>query len=86
MSDATTHLLLPYILAAQAQPRSILEALADQQRQHLPPHLRDNPVLPRPTTDYHGLVEEATDHGSPSETHPDSVEPSGPDDDSGRPA
>jgi hypothetical protein len=31
------------ILAAQAQPRSILETLADRERRHLPDHLRDNP-------------------------------------------
>src|SRR6516225_6946693 len=53
------------ILAAQAQPKSVLETLADQERRRLPPHLSDNPVSPRPTTDYHRLVEEPTDHGPP---------------------
>ncbi len=59
------------ILAAQAQPKSALEALADAERQRLPAHLSDNPVSPRPTTDYHRLGEEATDHGPPPETPTD---------------
>jgi len=49
------------ILAAQAQPRSCLDVLAEQERRHLPDSLRDNPVSPRLTTDYQHLVEEATD-------------------------
>jgi hypothetical protein len=53
------------ILAAQAQPKSILETLADADRRRLPPHLSDNPVSPRPTADYHRLGEEANDHGPP---------------------
>ena len=59
------------ILAAQAQPKSVLETLADQERRRLPPHLSDNPVSPRPTTDYHRLGEEATAHDPPPETHAD---------------
>jgi transposase len=59
------------ILAAQAQPQSVLEALADADRRRLPAHLSDNPVSPRPTTDYHRLTEEATDHGPPPPTHTD---------------
>jgi hypothetical protein len=64
------------ILAAQAQPKGILDILADQERQRLAPHLTDNPVLPRPTTDYQQLVEEPTDHGSPQETSTPDNEPS----------
>jgi transposase len=59
------------ILAAQAQPKSVLETLADAERRRLPPHLSDNPVSPRPTTDYHRLTEEVSDHGPPPETHND---------------
>jgi hypothetical protein len=59
------------ILAAQAQPKSVLETLADQERRRLPAHLRDNPVSPRPTTEYHRLGEEATAHGPPPETRSD---------------
>ena len=76
------------ILAAQAQPKSVLDILADQDRERLAPHLTENPVLPRPTTDYQQLVEEPTDHGSPQETSTpdnDDAEPH-PDDDADRPA
>lgn len=52
------------ILAAQAKPRSVLDTLADRERRHLPVHLSDNPVSPRPTTEYRNFVEESTDHGS----------------------
>jgi transposase len=76
------------ILAAQAQPQSVLEALADQERRRLPAHLSDNPVSPRPTTDYHRLVEEPTDHGPPPPTHtdPHPSDSDEADDDAGRPA
>jgi transposase len=77
------------ILAAQAQPKSVLETLADQERRPLPARLRDNPVSPRPTTEYRSLVEGPTDHGPPPETRtddrpPDSDKAGGPG--SGRPA
>jgi transposase len=76
------------ILAAQAQPRSVLETLADQERRRLPPHLSDNPVSPRPTTEYHRLIEEPTDHGPSPETRTDHHRRHRPeaDDDAGRPA
>jgi transposase len=62
------------ILAAQAQPKSALDILADHDRERLAPHLTDNPVCPRPTTDYPQLVEEPIHHGSPPETPtPDNV-------------
>jgi transposase len=74
------------ILAAQAQPRSCLDVLAEQERRHLPAHLRDNPVSPRQTTDYQHLVEEATDHGPSPESQPEADDPPRPDADPGRPA
>jgi transposase len=75
------------ILAAQAKPKSALDMLADRERQRLASHLSDNPVLPRPTTDYHHLVEEATDHGPPPETQTlDSATRSVPADDTSRSA
>jgi transposase len=62
------------ILAAQAQPQSVLQTLADQERRRLPAHLSDNPVSPRPTTEYHRLGEEPTDHdaspATPTHPHP----------------
>jgi hypothetical protein len=55
------------ILAATAQPRSILASLAEQERQHLEPCLRNDPVAPRPTADYqHLLTAEACSDGPPS--------------------
>jgi transposase len=59
------------ILAAQAQPKSVLEALADDERRQLPEHLTDNPVSPRPVADYPHLNEESTDHGASPESKPD---------------
>jgi transposase len=47
------------ILAVQAQPKGILQTLAEQGRQHLQPWLDDPPVTPRPTTLYQPLCEEA---------------------------
>jgi transposase len=43
------------ILAAQAQPKTPLESLGDQQQQHLREILDDRPVPPRPTADYEQL-------------------------------
>jgi transposase len=76
------------ILAAQAQPKSVLETLADAERQHLSPHLSDNPVSPRPTAAYHRLGEEPTDHGPPPPTRTDSsaLDSDEANDSAGRPA
>lgn len=54
------------ILAAQARPKSILEALADDQRHRLQP-LLDEPVSPRSTAEYQQLCEEPQDHGQANE-------------------
>jgi transposase len=43
------------ILAAQAQPKTPLESLGDQQQQHLREIMEDRPVPPRPTADYEQL-------------------------------
>jgi transposase len=43
------------ILAAQAQPKTPLESLGDQQQQHLREIIDDRPVPPRPTADYEQL-------------------------------
>jgi len=56
------------ILAAQAKPKSALEALADEERRHLQP-LLDEPVPPRPLSDYQHLVEEPADHGQANEAN-----------------
>jgi transposase len=79
------------ILAAQAKPKSILQTLADESaeatRQHLHP-LLDEPVPPRPLSDYQHLVEEPSDHGQAKQTNeasstdrqrqPGTEEPKGP--------
>jgi len=57
------------ILAATAKPKSILAGLAEQERRHLEPYLRDDPLTVRPTADYqHLLTPEACSNGPPSPT------------------
>jgi transposase len=59
------------ILAAQARPKGVMQTLADDERQALPPTLQADPVSPRPTSDYQPLLpkEPATD-GPPSDDSP----------------
>jgi hypothetical protein len=49
------------ILAASATPRSALESVDDQARQHLDELLRQDPIPPRPTGDYQQLLEDSGD-------------------------
>ena len=61
---AFSHQSVERILAVQARPRPVLERLDDQYR----PSLTDqNPVGPRPTTEYQGLLEEPNTDGQPPE-------------------
>jgi hypothetical protein len=53
------------ILAASAQPRSALESVADQARQHLSELLRQDPVPPRPTGEYQTLLTDSSDDPPP---------------------
>jgi hypothetical protein len=46
------------ILAVQAQPKTPLDALADEEHHHLGPLLTDRPVPPRPTGEYQSLFEQ----------------------------
>ncbi len=65
------------ILAAQAQPKTPLESLGDQQQQHLREIIKDRPVPPRPTADYEQLYlypEEPPDDDQPPE-NPDPDQP-----------
>jgi transposase len=61
------------ILATRSLPKTPLDALAEDQRGHLPPWLDENPVSPRPTSDYQGLLSEephdaeTTDPGAQAE-------------------
>jgi transposase len=66
------------ILAAQARPKTVFEALADDSaeatRQQLQP-LLDEPVRPRPLSEYQHLVEERAAHGQKNPTNnPDELE------------
>jgi hypothetical protein len=67
------------ILAAQAQPKTPLESLGDQQQQHLREILDDRPVPPRPTADYEQLYlhpQEPPDNAPPPEiSNPDQAQP-----------
>jgi transposase len=50
------------ILAAQAKPKPLLDELAELHKDTLDPSLRDEPIGPRPTSDYqHLLTPEETD-------------------------
>jgi len=65
------------ILAARAQPKPLLEALAQLYQDTLDPSLRAEPIEPRPTSDYqHLLAPEEPDHAAPPE------QPQGPEFDS----
>jgi transposase len=73
------------ILAAQAKPKSVLEALAEeapQETRRLRPDLFDEPVPPRPLSDYRQLLEK-TDHAPPSETNAAQHAPPSDDDQAG---
>jgi hypothetical protein len=63
------------ILAAQAKPRSAMEALVSDAREQLDEILRESPLAPRSTADYQALLEEAADDEESHESEDD-----GPDD------
>lgn len=67
------------ILAAQARPKRLLDELAELHTDALDPSLRDEPIGPRPTSDYQHLLspEEADETPSPEEP-PAAEEPSDP--------
>ena len=77
------------ILAAQAQPKSVLDIAGRAANAGTcPPHLRDNPVPPRPTADYQP-PRGGTDRSWPaaSKPRPPTPPPTNPtDDDPGGPA
>jgi transposase len=55
------------ILAAQAQPKSVLESLDDEARPRLAALVGDQPVEPRPTAEYLHLLEESTPEYGPED-------------------
>lgn len=59
------------ILAVAAQPKGLLETLADETRERLAQLHPDPPVPPRPTSEYQSLLEEPADgQGPPVEKQP----------------
>jgi transposase len=67
------------ILAAQARPKRLLDELADLHKDALDPSLRQEPIGPRPTSDYqHLLSPEDADETPSDEEPPATEEPSGP--------
>jgi len=88
---AYSHAAVERILSVQAQPKSILETLAEQERRQLPPWFDEEPVAPRPTSDYQPLCDqEPATHAEPTDQidPAEHVEPDTPPDDtsSGEPA
>jgi transposase len=63
------------ILAAQAQPKTPLESLGDQQQQHLREILQDPSVPPRPTADYEQLCPQEPPHDEQPPERPDQDQP-----------
>lgn len=51
------------ILAARSQPKTPLDALADDHRSYLEGLLDRDPMPPRPTSDYQDLLGEDPQHG-----------------------
>ena len=75
---AYSHAAVERILSVHAQPKSVLESLAEEERRHLPPWLDEEPVAPRPTSDYQCLCDqEPTEHAEPTEPA-ESTEPAQP--------
>ncbi len=75
---AYSHAAVERILAAQAQPRSTLETLAEEARPDWRALLGDDPVSPRPTSAYQSLcAEDPTDAASsqPIDSTDQSTEP-----------
>ena len=63
------------ILAAQAQPKTPLETLGDQQQRHLREILQDRHVPPRPTADYEPLCPQEPPDDEPPPEAPDPNQP-----------
>jgi hypothetical protein len=61
------------ILAAGAQPKPLLDELAQSHRESLDPSLREEVIGPRPTSDYQHLLlpQENDDEASPEQTPPE---------------
>ena len=58
------------ILAAHAKPKPLLEELAELHKDTLDPNLREEPIGPRPTSDYQHLLSSEEADEPPSEERP----------------
>jgi transposase len=58
------------ILAATAKPKPLLDELADQYKDTLDPSLREEPIGPRPTSDYQHLLSPEEPDEPPTEERP----------------
>ena len=58
------------ILAAQARPKPLLDELAELHKDGLDPSLREEPVGPRPSSDYQHLLSAEEADEPPSEENP----------------
>jgi hypothetical protein len=58
------------ILAAQARPRPLLDELAELHKDTLDPSLREEPIGPRPPSDYQQLLSPEEADEPPSEEKP----------------
>jgi transposase len=78
------------ILEARSQPKTPLDALADDHRSYLDDLLENNLAPPRPTSDYQDLLGEEPDNGRaiipPWEDDSESSQPNEPDGDATQPA
>jgi len=63
------------ILAAQARPKRLLDELAELYQDALDPSLRQEPIGPRPTSDYQHLLSPEEADETPSQENPQDSEP-----------
>jgi hypothetical protein len=63
------------ILAAQARPKRLLDELAELHKDTLDPSLRQEPIGPRPTSDYQHLLSPEEADETPSKEDPQDPEP-----------
>ena len=80
---AYSHAAVERIRSAQARPRTILEALAEEERRQIPPWLGEDLVSPRPTSVYQYLCEsephdEEKPHATSGDANSDRAAPAGP--------
>ena len=62
-------------LAAHARPKRLLDELAELHKDALDPSLRQEPIGPRPTSDYQHLLSPEEADETPSEEKPHDSEP-----------